>query len=64
MEIPVRAVGNAGDTVDFMFQADRDGAAAWRHFEEAIDQNCTLRMVSVTKNRANLAVPPFPTPYN
>src|ERR1700709_1802680 len=34
-----RAVDKAGDTIDFLFRAKRDEAAAWRFFQKAMAQN-------------------------
>ena len=50
-----RAVDKAGDTVDFLFRAKRDTAAARRYFETAIDQNGAPGMVTIDKSSANLA---------
>ena len=50
-----RAVDKAGDTVDFLFRARRDRAAARRYFEKAIDQNGVPEKVAMDKSGANLA---------
>jgi putative transposase len=50
-----RAVDKAGDTVDFLFRAKRDKAAARRHFEKAIAGNGVRETVTVDKSWANLA---------
>ncbi|WP_245163685.1 IS6 family transposase [Burkholderia latens] len=50
-----RAVDRNGDTVDFLFRARRDKAAAQRYFEKAIDQNGAPETVTVDKSGANLA---------
>ncbi|WP_157660816.1 IS6 family transposase [Burkholderia ubonensis] len=50
-----RAVDKAGDTVDFLFRARRDRAAAKRYFEKAIDRNGAPETVTVDKSGANLA---------
>ena len=44
-----RAVDKDGDTVDFLFRAHRDKAAAQRYFEKAIDQNGAPGTVTVDK---------------
>ena len=44
-----------GDTVDFLFRAHRDKAAAKRYFEKAIDQNGAPETVTLDKSGANLA---------
>jgi transposase-like protein len=49
-----RAVDKSGDTVDFLFRARRDRAAAWRYFEKAIDQNGAPQTVTVDRSGANL----------
>lgn len=51
-----RAVDKAGNTVDFLFRARRDKAAAQRYFEKVIDQNGAPETVTVDKSGANLAV--------
>src|SRR6202521_2769107 len=50
-----RAVDNAGDTVDFLFRAKRDKAAARRYFEKAIAGNGVPETVTIDKSGANLA---------
>jgi putative transposase len=50
-----RAVDKDGDTVDFLFRAHRDKAAAQRYFEKAIDQNGAPGTVTVDKSGSNLA---------
>src|SRR5215469_5200702 len=50
-----RAVDKAGDTVDFLFRARRDKAAARRYFEKAIDQNGKPETITVDRSGANLA---------
>src|SRR5260370_1571513 len=50
-----RAVGKAGDTVDFLVGAHRDKAAAQRYFEKSIDQNGEPETVTTDKSGANLA---------
>ncbi|WP_277034824.1 IS6 family transposase [Caballeronia mineralivorans] len=50
-----RAVDKDGDTVDFLFRALRDKAAAQRYFERAIDQNGAPGTVPVDKSGSNLA---------
>src|SRR6202048_115959 len=50
-----RAVDKDGDTVDFLFRAHRDKAAAQRYFEKAIDQNGAPETVTVDKSGSNLA---------
>ena len=50
-----RAVDKDGNTVDFLFRAHRDKAAAQRYFEKAIDQNGMPETVTVDKSGANLA---------
>ena len=50
-----RAVDKAGDTVDFLFRAKRDKAAARRYFERAIAQNGLPETVTIDKSGANLA---------
>jgi len=49
------AVDKNGKTVDFLLRAHRDGAAARRDFEKAIDQNGAPETVTVDKSGANLA---------
>ncbi|WP_156429534.1 IS6 family transposase [Burkholderia sp. TSV86] len=50
-----RAVDKDGNTVDFLFRARRDRAAAQRYFEKAIDQNGAPETVTVDKSGANLS---------
>jgi transposase-like protein len=50
-----RAVDKAGDTVDFLFRAKRDKAAARRYFEKAIAGNGVPKTVTIDKSGANLA---------
>ena len=50
-----RAVDKAGDTVDFLFRAKRDKAAARRYFERAIAKNGLPETVTIDKSGANLA---------
>jgi putative transposase len=50
-----RAVDKDGDTVDFLFRALRDKAAAQRYFEKAIDQNGAPGTVPVDKSGSDLA---------
>jgi putative transposase len=50
-----RAVGNAGNTVDFLLRAHRDKAAARRYLEKAIDRNGAPETVTTDKSGANLA---------
>ena len=50
-----RAVDKAGDTVDFLFRAKRDKAAARRYFEKAIAGNDVPETVTIDKSGANLA---------
>src|SRR6202171_2988786 len=50
-----RAVDKAGNTVDFLFRAKRDKAAARRFFEKAIGQNGSPETVTIDKSGSNLA---------
>jgi putative transposase len=50
-----RAVDKAGDTVDFLFRAKRDKAAARCYFERVIAQNGLPETVTIGKSGANLA---------
>jgi transposase-like protein len=50
-----RAVDKAGNTIDFVFRARRDKAAARRFFEKAIGQNGSPKTVTIDKSGANLA---------
>jgi len=47
--------GDYGDTVDFLFRAKRDAAAARRYFENAIAGNGAPETVTIDKSGANLA---------
>ncbi|MFC7632657.1 IS6 family transposase [Paraburkholderia humisilvae] len=50
-----RAVDKAGNTVDFLFRARRDQAAAQRFFEKAIGQNGSPETVTIDKSGSSLA---------
>jgi putative transposase len=50
-----RAFDKTGDTVDFLFRAKRDKAAARRYFEKAIAGNGVPETVTIDKSGANLA---------
>jgi len=50
-----RAVDKAGNTLDFLFRAKRDKAAARRFFERAIGQNGSPETVTIDKSGFNLA---------
>jgi putative transposase len=50
-----RAVDKAGNTIDFLFRAKRDKAAARRFFDKAIAQNGAPETVTVDKSGSNLA---------
>ncbi|MHB9842107.1 IS6 family transposase [Paraburkholderia terrae] len=50
-----RAVDKAGNTIDFLFRARRDKAAAQRFFEKAIGQNGSPETVTIDKSGSNLA---------
>ena len=50
-----RAIDKAGDTVDSLFRAKRDKAAARRYFEKAIAGNSVPETVTIDKSGANLA---------
>ncbi|MGF6969427.1 putative transposase [Paraburkholderia sp. WC7.3g] len=50
-----RAVDKAGNTIDFLFRARRDKAAARRFFEKAIGQNGSPETVTIDKSGSNLA---------
>jgi hypothetical protein len=52
--VTMPAVGKAGDTVDFLFRAKRDKAAAERYFEKAIAGNGAPETVTIDKSGANL----------
>jgi putative transposase len=53
-----RAVDEAGDTIDFLFRAKRDKAAARRFFEKAIAQNGAPDTVTTDKSDSSLAATP------
>ena len=55
MEVLYRAVDKAGDTVDFLFRAKRNKAAARRYFEKAIAGNGVPETVIIDRSGANLA---------
>jgi putative transposase len=48
-------VGKAGNTIDFLFTAKRDKAAARRFFEKAIGQSGSPETVTISKSGTNLA---------
>ncbi|KAE8754031.1 IS6 family transposase [Paraburkholderia madseniana] len=50
-----RAVDKAGNTIDFLFRAKRDKAAARRFFEKAINQNGSPETVTIDRSGSNLA---------
>ena len=50
-----RAVDRDGDTVDFLFTARRDEAAARRFLERAIDQHGEPEKITIDKSGANTA---------
>ncbi len=50
-----RAVDRDGDTVDFLFTAHRDRAAARRFLERAIDQHGEPEKITIDKSGANTA---------
>jgi putative transposase len=50
-----RAVDKAGNTIDFLFRAKQDKAAARRFFEKAIGQNGSPETVTIDKSGSNLA---------
>ena len=50
-----RSVDKAGNTIDFLFRAKRDKAAARRFFEKAIGQNGSPETVTIDKSGSNLA---------
>jgi putative transposase len=50
-----RAVDKAGNTIDFLFRAKRDKAAARRLFEKAIGQNGSPETITIDKSGASLA---------
>ncbi|PVX85593.1 IS6 family transposase [Paraburkholderia unamae] len=49
------AVDKAGNTIDFLFRARRDKAAALRFFEKAIGQNGSPETVTIDKSGSNEA---------
>jgi putative transposase len=49
------AVDKAGDTINFLFRAKRDKAAARRFFQKAMAQNGTPETVTIDKSGSNLA---------
>src|SRR5258707_6795911 len=49
-----RAVDKAGNTIDFLFRAKRDKAAARRFFEKAIGQNGSPVTLTIDKSGSNL----------
>jgi len=50
-----RAVDKTGNTIDFLFRAKRDKAAARRFFEKAIGQNGSPETVTIDKSGSSLA---------
>lgn len=50
-----RAVGKAGNTVDFLRRADRDKTAAHCYFQKVVEQNDEPQIIAVDKSGANLA---------
>jgi transposase-like protein len=52
---PYRAADKVDDTVDFLFTAKGDKAAARRYFEKAIAQNGFPETVTIDKSGSNLA---------
>ena len=50
-----RAVDKTGNTIDFLFRAKRDKAAARRFFEKAIGQNGSPETVTIDKSSSSLA---------
>jgi putative transposase len=50
-----RAVDKTGNTIDFLFRAKRDKAAARRFFEKAIGQNGSPKTVTIDKSGSSLA---------
>ncbi|WP_408380696.1 IS6 family transposase [Paraburkholderia caledonica] len=50
-----QAVDKAGNTIDFVFRARRDKAAARRFFEKAIGQNGSPKTVTIDKSGGHLA---------
>ncbi|BDC45931.1 hypothetical protein PTKU15_92280 [Paraburkholderia terrae] len=64
-----RAVGKAGNKVDFLLRARRDKAAARRYLEKAIDRNGAPERITVDKSGMNPAAREAlntdrPTPIN
>ncbi|WP_396271451.1 DDE-type integrase/transposase/recombinase [Granulicella arctica] len=55
MEVSVRAVDKAGDTVDFLLRAHRDKATARRFFERAIERSGAPEKVTIDKSGSNVA---------
>jgi putative transposase len=49
-----RAVDKAGNTIDFLFRAKRDKAAARRFFEKAIGRSGSPETVTIDKSGSNL----------
>jgi putative transposase len=50
-----RAVDKAGNTIDFLFRAERDKVAARQFFEKAIGQNGSPKAVTIDKSGSDLA---------
>ncbi|OTP66570.1 Mobile element protein [Caballeronia sordidicola] len=50
-----RAVDKAGETIDFLFRARRDKAAARRFFEKSIARNGVPETITIDKSGSNLA---------
>jgi transposase-like protein len=50
-----RAVDKAGNTIDLLFRAKRDKAAARRFFEKAIGQNGSPETITIDKSGSSLA---------
>ena len=50
-----RAVGKAGDTIDFLLRVYRDKTGVRRYFEKSIAQNGEPETVMIDKSGANLA---------
>jgi putative transposase len=60
-----RAVDKAGDTVDFLFRAKRDKAAARRYFEKALARNGIPETVTIAFSRRAFLPPcDVSTPIN
>jgi putative transposase len=55
VEVPVSRGGQGGNTIDFLFRAKRDKAAARRFFDKAIAQNGSPETVTIDKSGSNLA---------